>query len=203
MNSRRGRSNAESLSSETELMKHNLLNTRSNARRIRVFAALSAASLLSTVTLFAAPADFSVESPADGKVFKLSDAKGKFVALHFLLKTECPYCLKHTRDYAKKAASMPDVIQVFLKPDSAVDIKVWAAKANRGADVPDLPFIATRTRSSLRPSVFRAATSSTGSRFTIRRSCSSTRRAKRSFATLARTTRNGFPSSSSRRSWPS
>ena len=87
----------------------------------------------------AAPVDFTVESPADGKVFKLSEAKGKFVALHFLLKTECPFCLKHARDYAKKSASMPDVVQIFLKPDSAEEIKTWAAKANRGDEVPDVP----------------------------------------------------------------
>jgi peroxiredoxin Q/BCP len=50
------------------------------------------------------------------------------VALHFLLKTECPYCLRHTHDYAQKAASLPDVINVFLKPDSDAEIKSWAAK---------------------------------------------------------------------------
>ncbi len=82
----------------------------------------------------AAPADFTVESPADGRVFKLSKAEGKYVALHFLLKTECPYCLKHTRDYAMKAASMPDVVHVFLKPDSSEEIQSWSAKANRGED---------------------------------------------------------------------
>ena len=84
------------------------------------------------------PADFTVESPGDGKVFKLSEARGKYVALHFLLNTECPFCLKHTRDYAKKSASMPDVVHLFLKPDAADEIKTWAAKANRGDDFPDL-----------------------------------------------------------------
>lgn len=86
----------------------------------------------------AAPADFTVESPADGKIFKLAEARGKFVALHFLLKTECPFCLKHTRDYALKSASMPDVVHVFLKPDSAEEIKAWSSKANRGDASPDV-----------------------------------------------------------------
>ena len=72
--------------------------------------------------------DFVVESPADGKILKSSELRGKFVAIHFLLKTECPFCLKHTFDYAKKAAKLPDVAQVFLKPDSAEEIKSWAAK---------------------------------------------------------------------------
>lgn len=47
--------------------------------------------------LRAAPAGFTVESPVDGKTFKLADARGKYVALHFLLKTECPFCLRHTQ----------------------------------------------------------------------------------------------------------
>lgn len=76
-----------------------------------------------------APArDFTVESPADGKRFTLSSARGKYVALHFLLKTECPFCLKHTRDYAMKSAATPDVVHVFLKPDDAEAIRSWAAK---------------------------------------------------------------------------
>ena len=94
-----------------------------------------AAVILSATSLGAAPVDFTVESPADGKTFKLSEAKGKYVALHFLLKTECPFCLKHTRDYARKSVTTPDVVHVFLKPDSAKEIKAWSSKANRGDDV--------------------------------------------------------------------
>ena len=100
--------------------------------------ALLASGLLPAGTVAAAPADFVFESPADGKSFKLSEAKGKYVALHFLLKTECPFCLKHTRDYAKKSAATPDVVHVFLKPDSADDIKAWSTKANRGDDFADV-----------------------------------------------------------------
>jgi peroxiredoxin Q/BCP len=74
-------------------------------------------------------ADFTVESPVDGKRFRLSEAKGRFVALQFLLKTECPICLRHTHEAAKKAAVLPDVVQVFLKPDSAEEIRRWAEKA--------------------------------------------------------------------------
>jgi len=96
--------------------------------------ALSASALV----LCAAPADFTVEAPAAGKTFKLSEAKGKYVALHFLLKTECPYCLKHTRDYAVKSAGTPDVIHIFLKPDGIDEIKGWSDKANRGEEFADV-----------------------------------------------------------------
>lgn len=84
--------------------------------------------------LFAAPADFTVESPNSGQQFHLADAKGKYVAVHFLLKTECPVCLRHTRDFAKRGAEMPDVVQVFLKPDTAAEIKSWTDKLGEPAD---------------------------------------------------------------------
>lgn len=108
------------------------------AVRSIALAALLAPIVSPTIALAAPPADFTIESPADGKVFKLSEARGKYIALHFLLKTECPFCLKHTRDYARKSASMPDVVHVFLKPDGADEIKAWASKANRGDDFPDV-----------------------------------------------------------------
>jgi peroxiredoxin Q/BCP len=102
------------------------------------FAALLVPGISPLVAHAAPPADFTVESPADGKAFRLSEARGKYVALHFLLKTECPFCLRHTRDYAKKSTSTPDVVHVFLKPDSADEIKVWNSKANRGDDFADV-----------------------------------------------------------------
>lgn len=80
-------------------------------------------------TLFGAPpADFTVESAVGGTSFTLSAQRGKYVALHFLLKTECPYCLRHTHAYAALAATTPEVVHVFLKPDSSAEIQAWAAK---------------------------------------------------------------------------
>lgn len=74
------------------------------------------------------PDDFTLQSATSKATFKLSDAKGKYVALHFLLKTECPLCLRHTRDYFAKAATLPNVVQVFVKPDTEAEIKAWAGK---------------------------------------------------------------------------
>lgn len=74
------------------------------------------------------PDDFTVQSATSKTTFKLSDAKGRYVALHFLLKTECPYCLRHTRDYFTKATTLPNVIHVFVKPDTEAEIKSWSAK---------------------------------------------------------------------------
>jgi peroxiredoxin Q/BCP len=100
--------------------------------------ALFASSVLPLVTFAAPPVDFTVESPADGRTFKLSEVRGKYVALHFLLKTECPFCIKHTRDYAKKSTATPDVVHILLKPDGADEIKAWSTKANRGDDFADV-----------------------------------------------------------------
>lgn len=82
------------------------------------------------------PDDFTVRSVTSTNVFKLSAAKGKFVALHFLLKTECPYCIRHTHDYLRKTRTNSNVVHVFLKPDTDEEIKAWVAK--RGPDAPPL-----------------------------------------------------------------
>jgi len=74
------------------------------------------------------PTDFTLAAATGKATFKLSEAKGKYVAVHFLLKTECPVCLRHTRDYFAKAATLPSVVQVFVKPDTDAEIQAWAGK---------------------------------------------------------------------------
>ena len=86
------------------------------------------------------PTDFTVESVTDGSKLQLSKQKGKVVALHFLLKTECPFCLKYTHDYAVLSAKTPDVVHVFLKPDSPYEIKAWAKKISP-AGISEMPQI--------------------------------------------------------------
>ena len=86
------------------------------------------------------PADFTVESALDSSKFQLSKNRGKIVVLHFLLKTECPFCLRHTHDYAALAATTPDVLHIFLKPDTDAEIKAWAAKIRKD-DLKDTPVI--------------------------------------------------------------
>ncbi|MFO1512914.1 MAG: redoxin family protein [Verrucomicrobiota bacterium] len=81
-----------------------------------------------TCIVQANPDDFTVQSAVGTNVFMLSQAKGKFVALHFLLKTECPYCIRHTHDYVEKSAGDSRVVHVFIKPDTDAEIKAWASK---------------------------------------------------------------------------
>jgi thioredoxin-dependent peroxiredoxin len=98
-----------------------------NNRRAAVVLAFSLVAMTANAEN---PTDFTVESPTHGKTFKLSEQKGKLVALHFLLKTECPYCIKYTNEYDKLASKTPDILHLFLKPDSADEIKTWAGKLN-------------------------------------------------------------------------
>ncbi|WP_157605132.1 TlpA family protein disulfide reductase [Schlesneria paludicola] len=84
--------------------------------------------------------DVTLESPTHGTTLTLSEQKGKVIVLHFLLKTECPYCLKYTREYAKLAGSNHDVLHLFLKPDSVDEIKAWSLKLGP-QDLKDLPVI--------------------------------------------------------------
>ena len=94
--------------------------------------------LLSSVAPLQAapPADFTLEAVPKGKHFKLSENRGKFVALHFLLKTECPYCLRHTASYASHAKDQSDVVHVFIKPDQPQEIAKWAPKVKVEDDAP-------------------------------------------------------------------
>lgn len=80
--------------------------------------------------------DFSLTSVTDKSTFTLSKSKGKFIALHFLLKTECPYCIRHTSEYFEKANTLSNVIQVFIKPDSEQEIKAWANKLKSSNSLP-------------------------------------------------------------------
>lgn len=72
--------------------------------------------------------DIKLQSATDKSQFILSKQNGKYVALHFLLKTECPYCIRHTSEYFSRAATLPNVVQVFIKPDTEKEITEWATK---------------------------------------------------------------------------
>ncbi|NRA37738.1 MAG: TlpA family protein disulfide reductase [Planctomycetes bacterium] len=73
--------------------------------------------------------DFTLQSVADQptKTFTLSEHRGKHVILHFLLKTTCPVCRLHTRNYYEKLAGNDQVIQLFIKPDEVKQIEQWIA----------------------------------------------------------------------------
>ena len=63
--------------------------------------------------------------------FELTEHRGKTVVLHFLLKTECPFCLKYTNEYALLAEATPEIVHLFIKPDSADAIRAWAKRLDK------------------------------------------------------------------------
>ena len=71
--------------------------------------------------------NFTLKEANGSKTFTLSEAKGKYVALHFLLKTTCGFCLRHTHEYAYNAEAIPGVIHIFIKPDTEQEIQEWYA----------------------------------------------------------------------------
>lgn len=72
--------------------------------------------------------DFTLEPAIGDTPFTLSNARGQYVALHFLLKTECPYCIRHTHNYTQRRDEVQGVQQVFVKPDTMADIQQWTRK---------------------------------------------------------------------------
>jgi len=88
-----------------------------------------------SVVLNAQVPTFKLKSATGNNTFDLKKEKGKFVALHFLLKTECPFCIKHTQDYFAKAKTLPNVKQIFIKPDSELEIQAWSKKLSSADQV--------------------------------------------------------------------
>ncbi len=116
----------QAVQTHSDKVAESMTQTFSGEARLRIKLFIAAATLSAQIAA-SAPADFSLQSATDTNTFKISAAKGKFVALHFLLKTECPYCLKYTRTYSEKATGDARVIHVFIKPDSEAAIKQWTA----------------------------------------------------------------------------
>lgn len=51
--------------------------------------------------------------------FDSATAKGSYLAVHFLLNDECPYCARHVREYTTSAAMLAGVRHIFVKAVSA------------------------------------------------------------------------------------
>lgn len=96
------------------------------ARSLRALAILTL-TWASVPRVDANPTDFTLKEVGGDKTFTLSNAKGRYVALHFLLKTECPICLKHTQTYHARSTSVPGVEHIFIKPDDESETLKWAA----------------------------------------------------------------------------
>lgn len=97
-------------------------------KHLRSFGLILSILLLPGISTAQNPVDLELQSATDTSHFILSKVEENFVALHFLLKTECPRCLRHTNDFITRSKELPEVRQIFLKPDSDQDIAAWAEK---------------------------------------------------------------------------
>lgn len=107
--------------------------------RIGVFmaAAVLCATVWASDTFIKAPKDFTLKSVDGKKEFQLSKAETEYVALHFLLKTECPICLRYTQEYAAHIKDFPNVTHIFIKPDEPAETMKWFSKFDASkADAP-------------------------------------------------------------------
>lgn len=93
----------------------------------RMISLFLSALTLTAIALAESP-DISLKSASGDREFRLSQARGRYVALHFLMQTECPYCTEHVRDYAKNAAAVAGVEHLFIKPDPVEEVRAWAEK---------------------------------------------------------------------------
>jgi peroxiredoxin Q/BCP len=113
-------------------------NVRSATRAGLVFALLL---FCLSCTTSAQPTDtFSLKSATGDSTFEIRQHAGKYVALHFLLKTECPFCLRYTHAYAVLSEKDPEVVHVFIKPDDEDEIRKWAGKIDKKT-LSELPVI--------------------------------------------------------------
>ena len=89
-------------------------NEKSTTMKVLAFVLLS---LVFSSALYAGervaqnPEDFTLQGVNRDVKFTLSEAKGKYVVLHFLLKTECPYTDSH-HTYTQRADEVPDTIHL-------------------------------------------------------------------------------------------
>ncbi len=94
-------------------------------------------TLIAAAQVASAGTDFELRS--GDKSFKSRQAARRVNALHFLLKTECPYCLRYAQEYAAQAPSVAGVTHIFIKPDAEADIAAWQGSSQRpGRQASDL-----------------------------------------------------------------
>ena len=88
---------------------------------------LSALALGATAPLQAQEAEVpGLVRVSDGEAVTVQDLQGeRYTALHFLLKTECPICQRHTHRHAGAFAEDDGVAAIFIKPDDLATIRGW------------------------------------------------------------------------------
>lgn len=68
--------------------------------------------------------------------FDSSSARGRLLAIHFLLPTDCPYCLQQIREYAQNAATLAGVQQIFVNAQPKKEFQEWLKSVDNAQALP-------------------------------------------------------------------
>jgi len=105
-------------------------------------------------------AEYPLHEVGGDRTVTLDALRGQWVALHFLLRVDCAYCLLHVKSYALQSETRPEVRHLFIKPGTEEAIVRWA-EGFEGEDAPGLPEFQ-------RPPIYRDPRAALASRLGIR-----------------------------------
>jgi peroxiredoxin/YHS domain-containing protein len=81
-----------------------------------------------------APADFEFRAGDDS--FRLSEARGKFVAIHFLPAVDCTECLEYVNASMRLQDESAGLVQVFVIPAADESVLAFRTTVERGGATP-------------------------------------------------------------------
>lgn len=100
---------------------------------VMTFAVTLASPLLVSADDTAPAMMHSLSAATDSHPFMIADAKGHYLALHFLTKTDTTECTAFVREYLRAAPGVAGVMHVFIKPDEQSEVKVWSMQFKNDA----------------------------------------------------------------------
>ena len=102
--------------------------------RVGVISAMAFAAGTGSAALAQGPHEpaHTLVSATDGHAFTIADARGRYLALHFVGKTDSPECTAFVRECLEKAPTVAGVRHVFATSDDGAAVRKWAAQF--GAD---------------------------------------------------------------------
>lgn len=74
----------------------------------------------------------SIVAASDGHAFSIKDARGRYLALHFLSDADSTECASFIRDYLAAASELAGVQHLFIRTTASSDAKMWASQFGDG-----------------------------------------------------------------------
>jgi thiol-disulfide isomerase/thioredoxin len=80
------------------------------------------------------PASFTVGDP--GRQFNSESARSQFLAIHFLLPTDCPYCIREIREYVESAPTLAGVRHIYVNAHTPEGFAEWIKTVPNATTLP-------------------------------------------------------------------